>query len=256
MTAESVSMGLFDHIKEMRQRLFRAVISWIVTTVIASMFADRLVVYLVSPLQGSSVIVLSPTEAPIIYFKIALSAGFGLALPLILYQLYGFIAPGLFPNERTIILFSVPAVFIFFIAGALFTLEVLIPISLPVLMGFLGEVVQPTYSLENYLSFVTTLTLWMGLLFQTPLAIYVIARFGLVTTDQLAKARRIVWFIAAIFAAVVTPTTDPVTLLLVTGPFILLYELGILLSRLAKSQRKRKEELNEMDEMDEMDETS
>ena len=88
----------------------------------------------------------------------------------------------------------------------------------------------------------------MGLLFQTPLAIYIIARFGLVTTEQLAKARRIVWFIAAIFAAIVTPTTDPVTLLLVTGPFILLYELGILLSRLAKKQRKHKEEIDEMEE--------
>jgi sec-independent protein translocase protein TatC len=247
MTASEAAMGLFDHIKEMRQRLFRAVIAMIITTIIASVFTDTLVAYLVSPLKGGSVIVLSPTEAPIIYFKIALAAGFGLALPYILYQIYGFIAPGLYPNEKTIIIWSVPAVMVFFIAGAVFTLEILIPISMPVLMGFLGEVVQPTYSLQNYLGFVTTLTLWMGLLFQTPLAIYIISRFGLVTTEQLSKARRIVWFVAAIFAAVVTPTTDPVTLLLVTGPFITLYELGILLSRLAKTQRKKAEELAEND---------
>jgi sec-independent protein translocase protein TatC len=245
MTTNEVAMGLFDHIKEMRQRLFRAVIAVIITTIFASLFTDTLVAYLVSPLEGGSVVVLSPTEAPIIYFKIALAAGFGLALPYILYQLYGFIAPGLYPNEKTLIISSVPAVLVFFVAGALFTLEILIPISMPVLMGFLGEVVQPTYSLQNYLSFVTTLTLWMGLLFQTPLAIYIIARFGLVTTEQLAKARRIVWFLAAIFAAIVTPTTDPVTLLLVTGPFITLYELGILLSRLASAQRARRNESEE-----------
>ena len=247
MAVKEASMGLFDHIKEMRQRLFRAVIALIIATIIASMFVDTLVAYLVSPLEGGSVIVLSPTEAPIIYFKIALAAGFGLSLPFILYQIYGFIAPGLFPNEKTLVISSVPAVMLFFIGGAVFTLELLIPISMPVLMGFLGEVVQPTYSLENYLSFVTTLTLWMGLLFQTPLAIYIVARFGLVTTEQLAKARRIVWFIAAIFAAIVTPTTDPVTLLLVTGPFIILYELGILLSRVAARQRKRKEEADEIE---------
>jgi sec-independent protein translocase protein TatC len=241
MTVDETSMGLFDHIKEFRQRLFRAVIGLIVTTIIASMFVDTLVAYLVSPLEGGNVIVLSPTEAPIIYFKIALAAGFGLALPYILYQVYGFIAPGLYPNEKSLVLYSVPAVLIFFIGGALFTLEVLIPVSMPVLMGFLGEVVQPSYSLENYLSFVTTLTLWMGLLFQTPLAIYIVARFGLVNTEQLAKARRIVWFVAAIFAAIVTPTTDPVTLLLVTGPFITLYEMGIILSRVAQIQIKRKE---------------
>jgi len=238
MAGSETSMSLFEHIKELRGRLFRAVIAWVIATAVASAFADTLVKWLVIPLQGQNVIVLSPTEAPIIYFKIALAAGFGIALPYIMYQIYGFVAPGLFPNERSIILFGIPAVVVFFLLGGVFTLQVLIPTSLPVLMGFLGEVVEPTYSLQNYLSFVTTLVVWMGVLFQTPLVVYVIARFGLLTPKQLAGARRIVWFVAAIFAAVVTPTTDPVTLLLVTGPFIALYELGILLSRLAAKQRR------------------
>ena len=242
MTTRENSMGLFEHIKELRQRLFRAVVSWILATLLASAFADMIVEWLVQPLEGGSVIVLSPTEAPIIYFKIAIAAGFGLALPYILFQVYGFVAPGLYPNERSVILLGIPAVFVFFVGGALFTLQVLIPVSMPVLMGFLGEVVEPTYSLENYLSFVTTLVVWMGLLFQTPLVIYIISRFGFVTPAQLAKARKVVWFLAAIFAAVVTPTTDPVTLLLVTGPFIALYELGILFARFAVKQRDRQEE--------------
>jgi sec-independent protein translocase protein TatC len=242
MTTHEQSMGLFEHIKELRQRLFRAVISWILATLLASAFAEVIVEWLIQPLEGGSVIVLSPTEAPIIYFRIALATGFGLALPYILFQVYGFVAPGLYPNERSVVLLGIPAVFVFFILGALFTLQVLIPVSMPVLMGFLGEVVEPTYSLENYLSFVTTLVIWMGLLFQTPLVIYIISRFGFVTPAQLAKARRIVWFLAAIFAAVVTPTTDPVTLLLVTGPFIILYELGIIFARFAVKQRERQEE--------------
>ncbi len=235
------SMGLFDHIKELRQRLFRAVIAWILATIVASMVTDPIVAWLVKPLQGGSVIVLSPTEAPIIYFKIALAAGFALSLPFILYQVYGFVAPGLYPNERSVVLLGIPAVVVFFALGSIFTLQVLIPTSLPVLMGFLGDVVQPTYSLENYLSFVTTLITWMGILFQTPLVVFVVARLGLVTPKQLTGARKIVWFVAAIFAAVVTPTTDPVTLLLVTGPFILLYELGILLARFAAKQRPKSE---------------
>ena len=202
MTTREKSMGLFEHIKELRQRLFRAVISWILATLLASAFAEVIVEWLVQPLEGGSVIVLSPTEAPIIYFKIALATGFGLALPYILFQVYGFVAPGLYPNERSVMLLGIPAVFIFFVLGALFTLQVLIPISMPVLMGFLGEVVEPTYSLENYLSFVTTLVVWMGLLFQTPLVIYIISRFGFVTPSQLAKARKIVWFLAAIFAEI------------------------------------------------------
>lgn len=242
-------MSLFEHIKELRQRLFRAVIALVVATLIASIFADTLIEWLVRPLNTSGeaarVIVLDPTEAPIIYFKIAIAAGLGMSLPYILYQVYGFVAPGLYPNERSIILFSVPAVLVFFVLGALFTLQVLIPISLPVLMGFLGEVVEPTYSLERYASFVTTLVVWMGLIFQTPLLVYVVARIGLLSHKQLTGARRIVWFLAAIFAAVVTPTTDPITLLLVTGPFITLYEVGILLARIAIRQRGKYDEEEE-----------
>ena len=238
MTNALPSMGLFEHLTEMRQRLFRAVIAWILATVVASMFADQLVAWLVTPLQGSSLIVLSPTEAPIIYFKVALAAGFGASLPYSLFQIYSFVAPGLFKNERQIILMAIPSVVIFFLLGALFTLQVLMPISLPVLMGFLGEVVEPTYSLESYLGFVTTMVVWMGLIFQTPLLVYLISRLGLLTHKQLASGRRIVWFLAVIFAAVVTPTTDPVTLLLVTGPFIGLYELGLVMARLGQRQKK------------------
>jgi sec-independent protein translocase protein TatC len=115
-----MAMGLFDHVKELRQRLFRAVIAWVVATIAASAVADTLVGWLVRPLEGSSVIVLSPTEAPIIYFKIALAAGFGVALPFILYQVYGFVAPGLFPNERSLLLVGIPAVVVFFVLGGLF----------------------------------------------------------------------------------------------------------------------------------------
>ncbi len=238
MTSVLSSMGLFEHLTEMRQRLFRAVIAWIGATVVASIFTDQLVVWLVKPLQGGSLIVLSPTEAPIIYFKVALAAGFGASLPYILYQLYGFVAPGLFKNERQIVLMSIPSVVVFFILGALFTLQILMPISLPVLMGFLGEIVEPTYSLESYLGFVTTMVVWMGIIFQTPLLVYLIARLGLLTQKQLAGGRRIVWFLSVIFAAVVTPTTDPVTLMLVTGPFIGLYELGLVMARLGQRQKK------------------
>jgi sec-independent protein translocase protein TatC len=235
MTTEERSMGLFDHIVELRQRLFYAVGALLVATIVASAFVDTIVGWLVSPLQGGSVIVLSPTEAPIVYFKVALAAGFGVSLPILLYQLYSFAAPGLYRSERSVVITFMPAALVFFVLGAVFTLQVLMPISLPVLMGFLGEVVEPTYSLESYLSFVTTLVLWMGLIFETPLVVYVVARLGLLTPTQLSKGRRVVWFVAVI----ITPTTDPVTLLLVTGPFILLYEIGLILARLGMRQRSR-----------------
>jgi sec-independent protein translocase protein TatC len=238
MTDDERAMGLFEHIKELRERLFRAIIAVILAMIVASIFADSIIAWVVRPLEGSSIIVLSPTEAPVIYFKMAMAIGFVIALPYILYQIYGFVKPGLYPNERKVVLIGIPAIFGFFLLGSVFTLQMLIPLSLPILMGFLGEVVQPTYSLEAYLSFVTTLITWMGLLFQTPLLVFVIARIGLVSPKQLSAARRGVWFGAAVFAAVVTPTHDPITMLLATGPFLMLYEVGIILARVAAKQRR------------------
>jgi sec-independent protein translocase protein TatC len=243
IVAEERSMGLFEHIRELRQRLFRSIIVWIIATLGASMVVDQLISWLVAPAKAAgsnvSIIVTSPPEGAIIYFKVALAAGFALALPYVLYEIYRFIAPGLYRNERRVFITGIPAVLIFFILGAIFTLQLLIPTSLPVLMGFLGDVVEPMYMLDSYLSFVTTLVVWMGLIFQTPLIVFIIARLGLVTPKQLAGARRIVWFLAVVFAAVITPTTDPVTLLLVTGPFIGLYEIGLLLSHIAARQRSK-----------------
>jgi len=238
-------MTLLDHIQELRKRLFRSVIAIILATVAATLVVDYVVAWLVKPLGGAIVVALSPTEAPMTYFKIALVLGFGVSIPYILYQIYAFTAPGLFTNERRTFLFGLPAVLVLFSLGALFTLQILIPISMPVLMGFFGTVVTPTYSLEKYLSFTTTLVLWMGILFQTPLVIYVIALFGIVTPKQLRQGWRLVVFIAAIFAAVITPTTDPITMLLVTGPFVVLYFVGILLASVAAKQRARRAEAAE-----------
>lgn len=243
--ANVAEMTLFDHITEMRQRLMRAVIAIIATTVIASLFVESyILVWLLKPLsnvEGVEIIVLGPTEAAVTYFKIALVFGFGAALPYILYQVYGFMAPGLYPQERSTFLFGIPAVLVLFILGALFTVEILLPPSMGVLSSIFSQQVQSQYSLEYYLSFFTTLVLWMGLLFQTPLVIYVVARLGAVTPQALKKGRRLVIFLAAILAAVITPTPDPFTMLLVTAPFIVLYEVGILLSHIAARQRARQE---------------
>lgn len=231
-------LTLLEHIQELRHRLFRAIIALIVGALFGALITNPAIRVLVRPLQQAEVIVLSPTEAPIIYFKVALFLGFRIALPYITYQIYAFVRPGLYPKEQKVFLLAVPSVFILFLLGATFTLTILIPFSIPVLMGFLRDVVTPTYSLEQYLSFVTTLLFWMGLLFQTPLVIYILARVGIVEPKTLKRVRKVVIFLAALLAAVITPTTDPVTMLLVMGPFVVLYEVGIVLARVAIRQKR------------------
>lgn len=237
---EARKLTLLEHIQELRLRILRAAIALFVGALTGTLLVEPVVKVLVHPLGEFNVIVLSPTEAPVIYFQIALFLGFILALPYILFQIYAFIAPGLLANERRALVLGIPASLALFATGGTFTLFGLIPLSIPVLQGFLGAIVQPTYSLEQYLSFVTLLVFWMGLLFQTPLVLYLLARVGFVHPDRLKAIRKIVLFGAALLAAAITPTTDPVVMILVTIPFVILYELGLILARLGYHQRTRK----------------
>jgi len=229
---------LLEHVTELRVRLLRSLAALGIGSILGSFFANQAIAILTAPVGDMELIAVSPTAPPIIFFKVTLLLGLLITLPYILYQLYAFVAPGLFPHERKFLLQSVPGVILLFMLGVAFTLLVLIPFSIPVLTGFLSDVVTPTYTLEDYLSFVTTLLLWMGLLFQTPLVMYTLARLDIVQPARLKQLRKIIIFLAAVLAAVITPTTDPFTMLLVTAPFIILYELGLLLARLALRQRR------------------
>lgn len=233
-------MPLLDHLRELRRRLLRTLGVWLVATLLVSLTGDPIFNWLLTPLDNRlQLVVLSPIEAPILYFKVALAGGFAFALPYALLELYGFVAPGLHPHERAALQWAIPGALGFFVLGVLFAQYILIPLSLPMLLGFLGDFATPFYSLAEYIGFVSTLLVWMGLLFETPLLLYVLARLGLVTPPQLRRARRGVILGAAVLAAVITPTHDPFTMLLVTGPFVLLYEVGILMARLARYQRRR-----------------
>lgn len=232
---------LLEHITELRLRLLRIVVALIIGATISSFFTPRALEILTDPVGDIELLAISPTAPPIIFFKVALLLGLVLTLPYILYQIYAFIAPGLFTHERRFLLLSVPGVIVLFAAGIAFTLLVLVPFSIPVLQGFLPNIVTHTYTLQDYLSFVTTLLLWMGLLFQTPLVMYTLARLNVIQPANLKRLRKLIIFLAAVMAAIITPTTDPFTMLLVTGPFIVLYELGILLASLALRQRTRQQ---------------
>ena len=237
MTANTPQMTLTEHLQELRRRLLRSLVALLVGSIAGSFLAQPALALLTRPLAAYELIVLSPTEAPIVFFEVTLLLGVLLALPYILFEVYRFIAPALEPHERKPLLLGIPAFLALFALGDAFTLFVLIPLSLPVLQSFLGDIARPTYSLEQYLAFISTMLLWMGLLFQTPLVLYLLARLGIVRPATLRRLRKAIIFGAAVVAAVITPTHDPVTMLLVTGPFIVLYELGLLLARLAGRQK-------------------
>jgi sec-independent protein translocase protein TatC len=229
--SDQARMSILEHLAELRDRLLKATIALAVGVVIGTFFAPRVLKLLVAPLGELTPIAIAPTESVGVYFKVSIVIGLVVAMPVIVYQLFRFVAPGLEPSERRYIFIGAPVAAISFGAGVAFAALVLIPAAMPFLRGFLAGIVEQRYSINRYISFVSTILLWAGLVFETPLVMYFLAKLGVATPQGFGKARRVVIIAAAAGAAVITPTTDPVNMLLIMGPFLILYELGILLAR-------------------------
>lgn len=231
--SDHTRMSILEHLSELRDRLLKAVIALAVGVVAGTYFAPRALRLLVAPLGELTPIAIGPTESVGVYFKVSIVIGFVIAMPVIVYQLFRFVAPGLERHERRYLLLGAPIAALSFAAGVVFGALVLIPAAMPFLRGFLSGIVEQRYSINRYISFVSNILLWAGLVFETPLVMFFLAKLGVATPRGFGKARRVVIIGAAVGAAVITPTTDPVNMLLIMGPFLLLYELGILLARLA-----------------------
>ncbi|MGD8997384.1 MAG: twin-arginine translocase subunit TatC [Anaerolineae bacterium] len=227
------AMSILEHLLELRSRLLKAIIALAVGVVAGTFLTPRVLKFLVAPLGDQVPIAIAPTETPAVYFKVSIVIGLVIGMPVIVYQLFRFVAPGLEPREKRYMLIGAPIAAISFAAGVAFATLVLIPAAMPFLRGFLADIVEQRYSINRYISFVSTVLLWAGLVFETPLVMFFLAKLGVATPRGFAKARRIVVIGAAAGAAVITPTTDPINMLLIMGPFLVLYEFGILLARLA-----------------------
>lgn len=231
--AETDVMPLMEHLKELRKRLIRAFIALFITTGISFIFSKQVLVFLIAPMGDTPPQALKPTESLGNYMKVALISGVTLAMPFIVYQIGRFLAPGLTKEEKRYLFVLVPGATLCFVTGVAFAYFVMLPTAIPFLQGFMADIIVQQWAIGEYLSFVTSLLLWIGLAFELPLFVYFLAKIGLVNTEMLTKNRKYAVIIIAVVAAVVTPTVDPLNMALVMGPLIVLYELGVLLSRLA-----------------------
>ena len=159
---------------------------------------------------------------------------------MILYQVVMFVAPGLTGRERRYLFLFMPAALVAFAAGVAFAYYVLTPPALRFLLGF-SDVATPLIRISNFVNLMVRLLFWMGVAFETPLVMYMLAQLGIVSAQRLSRFRRYWVVIAFILAAIITPTFDPVNQALVAGPLLVLYELGVLLARLAGRSRREAE---------------
>jgi sec-independent protein translocase protein TatC len=231
--------GLFFHLNELRKRLLWSVIFLAITTGISFAFAQQLIAILSHLLpSGVEMQAIDVTEPISVFMKVSLLSGFALALPFIVFQLWLFAAPGLKKKERYGSFLAIPLVVLFFVGGMLFAYYVMLPYAIPVLLNFMGIHTVPRPS--SFISFVTAMLFWTGIIFEFPLVIYVLAAIGFVRGKMLLDNWRLAIVIITIVAAVITPTVDPVTMMMVAGPMILLYFLSVGLAFMAQRSREQR----------------
>ena len=233
------AMNFWQHIDELRKRLMRAVIGVVIGTIIAAIYTNQALDLLLTPMGDTRPVALHPTETFVVFFRVAVLLGLVLAMPYIVYQLLAFLVPALTKKERRGLIFSVFAIGIFFAGGVIFSGLIMVPLAVGYLSNFLGEIVQASYSIDNYISFVTTIMLSTGLVFETPLVLALLARMGVVTAQQLAKGRRYALLAIAVLAAVITPTPDAFNMLITMAPLLILYEVGIVMAWFAGRARRK-----------------
>lgn len=233
MRSRDEAKDIWIHLGELRRRLLVSLVALIAAALLSLYFSPTLAEVLAQPIGGTSVLVaIEVTENISVMMNIALLSGFTLALPVILFQLVSFLLPGLMPREQKWLLASIPLLTLFFIGGVLFAYFVMLPAALPFLMGLLGIRTQPRPG--PYFEFVLTLLAGVGLVFETPLLVLVLARLRLVSAGMLAKQWRIALVAIAVLAAVITPTGDPLNMGLLMLPLTGLYLISILFAALAR----------------------
>ena len=225
-------MPLMEHLIELRGRLIRAFIALALTTAISAIFTPQVLQLLIAP-YGNLLQTIDPTENVSIYFKVALTTGAVLAMPVFVYQLWSFVAPGLENKEKRYVRILVPGATLLFLIGVAFAWGLLLPAAIGFLAEFESQVFRTDWRADAYVPFVTSLLFWIGVSFETPLIIFFLAKLHIVTARQLLRGWRFAIVAIAIVAAIITPTVDPFNMMLVMAPLILLYFLSIVLARLA-----------------------
>jgi sec-independent protein translocase protein TatC len=257
--------GLAEHLEALRWALFRSVLALSLATMLCFFVSRDLMKLLAYPVgnpdaaasvgtqgglagtlekmmaQGadglSRLQVIEPTEAVGVFMRVSLLGGLILALPWIVLELYLFIAPGLMPRGRIILLLGIPLVSVFFALGVAFCFFIMLPSAIPFLYNFMGF--KAAWRPSAYFGLITTLMFWVGVTFEMPLVAYLLSAVGLIRARQLASVWRFAVVIIAIIAAAITPTVDPWSMMVVMIPMLLLYGVSILAAAVAGGGRPK-----------------
>ena len=234
------AMPFLDHLDELRMRLLKSIIAIVVLSFAAFYFSDYLVKAIIYPLGDIKLYVTEVTGSFYAYLKISLVTGVVASLPVIFYQLWSFVGPGLYPNEKKTILPLVVVSTLLFLLGAGFCWFLMLPLALKFLIGFSGELFSPIITVNNYISFAGMLLLAFGFAFELPVVAYFLGKIGVINARFLAKGRRYAIVIILVASAIITPP-DVFTQVMLGAPLYLLYEVSIIIVRMTQKKRAQRE---------------
>lgn len=252
---------LTEHLEELRKRILISVVAIFIGFIGSFYFSEFIFKILTFPMHSTlkfsldkpflsyetknteiNLVFLAPAEALWMHFKISLISGIVLTSPIIFYQIWRFVSPGLVEKEKRFALPFVITTSFLFLIGSLFCFLIVLPFAINFLLTYKTENIKPMLSVGKYIDFCLKFILAFGAIFELPVVVVFLTRMGIVTTDFLAKNRKYAIVIAFVLAAILTPTPDAFNQTLMAGPIIVLYEVGILASRILNRKKVIPEE--------------
>ena len=228
---DEARMTLIEHLEEFRSRLFRVAIAFVLACVASGIFIKQIFNWVVEPSGMEKLSFMGPAEGLMTDIKLAVFSALLLTVPVILYQTWMFVAPAVGEVGRVFTYIMVTLSSLLFLGGVAFGYYVLLPVGLPFLLEYGGDRYEALLTADRYLPFVTRSLLATGIVFELPAATYVGAKLGLVTAPVLKRYRKHALIVNAVLAAVLTPSPDPFTMLLLAMPLAAMYELSIVIAR-------------------------
>ena len=236
-------MTLIDHLKELRNRVIISALCLVIGSLVCFLFWENILGWLLAPARVDhpefKLNAFSPTDRISAIFKIGLYGGIVLASPVIIYQILAFVVPGLTPRERKWLLPGVIGALVFLVGGMAFAYFIILPASLGFLLDLGSSQIETRTGIQPYMDFVTRLIFFVGLSFEMPMVLAILAKLGLVRAHQMLGFWRYAFLIIVILAAIITPTPDPYNQLLVAGPMFFLYFFGVGMAWLLQSKQPR-----------------
>jgi sec-independent protein translocase protein TatC len=235
-------MGFWDHVIELRRRLLVCAAVLTAATVACFFFVEPAAQYMMKPVGDMTFVYLSPPELFMSYVRIALIGAVVVSSPVLLFQLWLFVKPGLEKQERRALLWGLFFGALFFIAGSTFAFFVIVPISLNFFLQYQNDSIRAMFSFSEYVGFVSSMVLSFGAAFELPIATSILAALGIVKGSAMAAARRYAVLLIFIAAAILTPP-DVVSQVLLALPMVALYELSVVIAKRHDKRREKREAL-------------